>query len=554
MFTQEPDGRSHGRGQDFLSRVRSREIVNELGKVPARVGGERAGEGAPGRDCARKEQERERNHCEIGESAPEERCHRPVTVRPWIERVKLLGNSPCAGRAVPSALPGEAHDWRRLRAPFRPTTRLLRSPSAMTAIEAQSVWKRFRLRIGGGTLKNEVLGIFRRSRADEFWALQGVNLEVSAGTSLGIVGANGSGKSTLLRLMAGILPPDRGTVRVAGRIAAMIELGAGFHPELTGRENVFLAGTLHGLSRAEISRRFDDIVSFSELASFIDMPVKFYSSGMHARLGFAVSAHVDAEILLVDEVFAVGDAAFQARCLEWLDRFKRQGGTFVLVTHDLQQVAQHCVRCAWLDHGRLVGLDVSEPIVQKYRAAAFAAHPRESADGRRWGDGALQITSVSLRGADRSLRLQSGKAADIELRYRCSGALRDIVLGLAVHRVDGVHVVGVNSETLGQRLPALSGEGRATFHINSLPLTEGEYLLSVSAHDRSGTRVYDHHDRLYPFSVKDPSVRVAYGIASFPGVWRIQADRRITKRSRGVARISGSGAEAAGGTAAPRSG
>ncbi|MGA0789524.1 MAG: ABC transporter ATP-binding protein, partial [Ilumatobacteraceae bacterium] len=221
------------------------------------------------------------------------------------------------------------------------------------AVAVHDLWKSFRLYHERNQFLKAAILRGRRARYEEFWALKDVSFEVPVGTTFGVIGSNGSGKSTLLKCLAGILVPERGSVEISGRISALLELGAGFHPELSGRENVFLNGAILGLSKKEIAARFDSIVDFAGLEDFIDTPVKNYSSGMFVRLGFAVAAHVEPEVLLVDEVLSVGDEAFQRKSAEKIEQFRREGRTIVFVSHGLGQVEQLCETVAWIDHGDL---------------------------------------------------------------------------------------------------------------------------------------------------------------------------------------------------------
>ena len=244
--------------------------------------------------------------------------------------------------------------------------------SATPAIEVLGVSKRFRMyKEKPSSLKQRLLA--GRVRADDFWALKDVSLSVTEGESLALIGHNGSGKSTLLKVIAGILRPSAGIVRERGRIAGLLELGAGFHPELTGRENVFLSGTLLGMRRREIAAKLDAIVEFAGIDSFLDTPVKWYSSGMYVRLGFAVAAHLDAEILLVDEVLAVGDEAFQARCLARVEELRRRGATIILISHDLAAVEQVCERVLLIERGRVALEGEPREVVRGYRERLIAA-------------------------------------------------------------------------------------------------------------------------------------------------------------------------------------
>ena len=266
-----------------------------------------------------------------------------------------------------------------------------------TALSVNELWKSYRLYHERNQYLKAAILKGRRARYEEFWALKDVDFAVPTGSTFGVIGSNGSGKSTLLKSMAGILQPEKGSIQIDGRVSALLELGAGFHPELTGRENVFLNGAILGLSKKEITARFDDIVEFAGLDDFIDTPVKNYSSGMFVRLGFAVAAHVDPDVLLIDEVLSVGDESFQRRCAEKIDEFRRDGRTIVFVSHGLAQVEQLCEDAAWIDKGELQMLGKAAEVISAYQGQSHQAQRVEGEQGSRWGTGEAQIVHVELR-------------------------------------------------------------------------------------------------------------------------------------------------------------
>src|SRR6476619_3168652 len=416
------------------------------------------------------------------------------------------------------------------------------------AIELANVTKVYR-RYGGrqfSTLKSALLqrSILRDLRPSEtFPALTDVTFSVPKGSTYGVIGKNGSGKSTALKLVAGITKPTSGTVRVVGRISALIELGAGFHPEISGRENVFLNGIMLGLSKREIQQRCDEIVDFAELREFIDAPVKTYSSGMYMRLGFAVAIHVDPDVLLVDEVLAVGDEGFTHKCLDKFAEFKRRGRTILLVTHALGLVERFCDEALWLDGGRLKGLGDPRRIVGAYvtdvevteesqLAAADAKaqesavvvspdepatailpdHPIEAAEAPadmfrategRWGSREVEITDVLLTSDDgeRGHVFQSGSRLDIRIRLRAPIAINDFVIGIGIFNAEGVCCYGTNTSLEDLKGERIFGDAEATFIIDSLDLVEGTYKLDVAVHKADGYP-YDYHRLLYTFRVK----------------------------------------------------
>ncbi len=340
----------------------------------------------------------------------------------------------------------------------------------MNAIEARDVhkiYRRYGRRKQFATLKSALLSgsVLRDLRPDAvFEALKGVTFDVGSGKTFGIVGRNGSGKSTMLKLIAGIGKPTSGTVRVDGRVSALIELGAGFHPEISGRENVYINGLMLGLSRREIARRFDEIVRFAELEEFIDAPVKTYSSGMYMRLGFAVAINVDPDVLLVDEVLAVGDEAFTHKCLDKFAEFRRRGRTILLVTHSLDLVTRFCDEALWLDGGVVKAQGDPKRVIDAYlmdvagtenlQLAAEDAEPSNpelrtpnpepqdmfKVDEGRWGSREAEITSVEMIGASGQPAhlFQSGERVEIRLHVRANQRISDFAFGVGIFNAEGV--------------------------------------------------------------------------------------------------------------------
>ena len=299
-----------------------------------------------------------------------------------------------------------------------------------TALAVNNLWKSYRLYHERNQYLKAAILKMRRSRYEEFWALKDINFEVPTGSTFGVIGSNGSGKSTLLKTMAGILVPEKGEVLIDGRVSALLELGAGFHPELSGRENVFLNGAILGLSKKEITARFDDIVEFAGLADFIDTPVKNYSSGMFVRLGFAVAAHVEPDVLLIDEVLSVGDESFQRRCAEKIEEFRRDGRTIVFVSHGLGQVEQLCQDVAWIEKGELRMLGPAAEVISAYQGDSHQAERVEGEQGSRWGSGEAQIVGVTLRDGYNNVNsvLTTHEAATIDIGISAHTPLQDTVV------------------------------------------------------------------------------------------------------------------------------
>ena len=346
------------------------------------------------------------------------------------------------------------------------------------------------------------------------------------GATLGLIGPNGAGKSTALKLMARILTPDRGTTTVRGRASGLIELGAGFQPEYTGRENVYLNASLLGLRRKEVQRRFDAIVAFAELEEHIDAPLRTYSSGMHMRLGFSVAINVDPEVLLIDEVLAVGDASFQRKCFEWLESFQRRGGTLVIVSHDLGAIREHCDVAAWIGDGQLIQLGDPASVIGDYLEAVreqdLAAAEARAAGGSPFdAEPVAQIVDVRLLdGGDREVQeVRSGDPLSVEISYDCRHRVTNPVFGVALFRNDGAYVYGTNSAVDGWGLPAALGPGRVRLDYSSLPLLPGTYLISVALFDGAGTPALDQRSQRYQFRVLGRTGE--HGVARLPHEWSL---------------------------------
>lgn len=393
------------------------------------------------------------------------------------------------------------------------------------AIDVVDVWKSFRVyHERSHTLKERFLG--RSNKYDEFWALKDVSFQVPAGSTLGIVGPNGSGKSTTLKVLARILTPNRGHVQVNGSIASLLELGTGFHPDLTGRENVYLASSVLGRTEKETTAMYDGIVDFAGVEEFMDLPVKNYSSGMYARLAFAVSISVEPEVLLLDEVLAVGDEEFQMKCFERIAHFRQDGRTIVLVSHSLETIRTMCREAIWIEKGDLRAYGPSDDVVGQYLGDVHVESGVQGHDpsATRWGNGDVQITGVRLLDAQGRVTtsLRGGEAAALELDYDSVRPVDELVLGLAFYRADsGVQVHGTNSlrSHLGVELPA---SGTVRFEMPELPLLKGAYQLTVAAHDRGSSTMYDWRDKEFAFQVMDgPRTLGEVGLVHIPGAWSV---------------------------------
>jgi ABC-type polysaccharide/polyol phosphate transport system ATPase subunit len=429
-------------------------------------------------------------------------------------------------------------------------------PPALVARDLTKIYRRFLHQNQFKTLKSALLtgSLLSDLEADEtFTALDGVSFVVPTGSTFGVIGANGSGKSTLLKLLAGITKPTRGTLTVKGRISALIELGAGFHPEISGRENVYINGIMLGLNRREIEDRFDEIVEFAEMRRFIDAPVKTYSSGMYMRLGFSVAIHVEPEVLLIDEVLAVGDESFTRKCLDKIGEFRRRGRTILIVTHSLGLVEKMCDDVLWLRQGKVADQGDPKRVVDAYlsfvaggeEALLARGHEAPSSPGPvpedapgeasslghgyregRWGSRTVEITGVRLldeRGHERHV-YAPGEALSVVLSVQAAEPVEDFVFGFGLFAADGTHVYGTNTDLEDHVAERLVGVGEVRIVLQDLRLTEGTYLVDVAVHKRDGTP-YDYHRGLYSFRVKsrlkDVGVYRPLHAWSFSGAVRI---------------------------------
>jgi len=417
---------------------------------------------------------------------------------------------------------------------------------AIEVVGVSRVYQKYSARHRFQTFKSALLkgDVFKSLRAEELvTALDDVTLRVPAGSTFGVIGENGSGKSTLLKVVAGIAKPSAGEVTVRGKVAALIELGAGFHPEISGRENVFINGIMLGLSKKEISGKFEDIVRFAELEEFIDAPVKTYSSGMYMRLGFSIAINVNPDVLLIDEVLAVGDASFVPKCLDRIDDFRRRKKTILFVSHDLQTVEKICDRVAWMKNGRVRALGEPKRTIDLYlqdvadKKEAEFSRTRKEADlehipaeeGRRearWGKREVEIGKVvlrSLRGEPKHVfSPEEGLVVDLEVRAR--ERVKDFVFGIGLFNSQGISCYGTNTHLEDFRPRSLEGRGRVSFRVDRLNLINGTYYLDVAVHKTDGTP-YDYHRNLYTFLVS--SLHRDVGIARPPHRWRFSPSVKI---------------------------
>ena len=395
----------------------------------------------------------------------------------------------------------------------------------MTAIRAEHVAKSYRLRRERQrTLKELVLRQY--APAETVDALRDVSFEVEEGEAFGVIGANGSGKSTLLKLVAGTAKPTSGTLEVNGRVAALLEIGAGFHPDFTGRENAYLNGSLLGLSRRELTERMPEIERFADLGRFFDASVKTYSSGMYTRLGFSVAVHLDPDVLLVDEVLAVGDEYFQHRCFAKIAEFRAAKKTIVLVSHDLGAVSRLCGRAIWLRDGQVAASGSVRDVINAYHLEVGAREQRERAArgeiGARWGSKEIEIAEARVVGADGATQgvLESGAPCAIEIAYRNPAGKSDAVFGVYVYRDDGTGVYGTNTLIDGCAVPVRDA-GVVRFRIDELDLLPGGYDVDIGIIDPQD-RYYDYHEKGLSLRVIGTSREV--GLTRLRHRWEFEPD------------------------------
>lgn len=398
-------------------------------------------------------------------------------------------------------------------------------------IVLEGLSKRFLLRRNRPGSVKETFTSRLRSRSEEFWALRDVDLVIPAGSMYALMGHNGSGKSTLLRLIAGIYQPTSGRVISEGRISALLELGAGFHPDLTGRENIQLNAAILGLSREEIAASFDDIVEFAGVGEFLDMPIKHYSSGMSVRLGFAVAVHLRPEILIIDEVIAVGDEEFQRRCFDYLFELRQQGVTIVVVSHSLELIRSLADEAAWLDHGRVAATGPVSQVVEAYVASVNEAESQR--EGRvpgsgdllagRGGSGRISVTRVEMLDAQgrSSANAVYGEPLTVRLHYRASEAVHNPLFGLTVTHENGTLVTGTSTHLASLSTGEVEGSGHIDYTLERMDLTPGRYHFGIAVQDEHAQVHYDLVERHTGFAVRLGRGAAARGLVDLDGTWHL---------------------------------
>lgn len=365
-----------------------------------------------------------------------------------------------------------------------------------TALRMNHVFKRFRRGEQHDSLRDLIPSLIKRAvRKDrerslapqEFWVLNDISLDIKKGETVGIIGHNGAGKSTMLKHLSGLMVPTRGSIEVKGRLSALIEVGAGFHPDLTGRENVFLNGVILGMTRAEVKRKFDEIVDFAGLEEFIDTPVKRYSSGMFARLGFSVAAHLEPDILVIDEVLSVGDFAFQRKGIEKMRAIAKSGATVIFVSHNLQAVAEFCQRGILLERGRVIEDGPTDQVIRRYLDTAMS-------HGERTARGPVRIVSTSISGADGEIgKFQGGSRARVSVTLEASEVAEKVAVVIQIFNADFYDIFHTSSERLGHPPLSLSPGQKAECDFDvDLHLGAGTYYVGTYLYRYDAEREYDH--------------------------------------------------------------
>ena len=395
------------------------------------------------------------------------------------------------------------------------------------AIRVDSLWKNFRLYHERNRYLKAAMLRGRRARYEEFWALQDVSLTVAKGATVGVIGSNGSGKTTLLKCLTGIYTPERGSVHIEGNVAALLELGAGFHAELSGTENIYLNGSILGMSKKDIDNKFDSIVEFAGLEQFIDTPVKNFSSGMVVRLGFSIATHVEPEVLLIDEILAVGDQAFQRKSTEKIEQFRRDGRTILVVSHSLGLVQQLCDTVVWLEKGHVKMTGPASDVISEYTGTTYGNFAREDASSKtRWGSGEAQITQVTTLDASEQPidTLSSGGEFRLRLELNSHVRIESPVLRVQMETMSGELVWSTTTQRGTATLRVLDGPAVAMLQIPSLPLADGTYYVSVSITDATGATEFDHCQHWAKIHVVGGQPNDG-GVVALPSSWSIGRQR-----------------------------
>ncbi|MBU0762464.1 MAG: ABC transporter ATP-binding protein [Candidatus Altiarchaeota archaeon] len=392
----------------------------------------------------------------------------------------------------------------------------------MKAIQVQHLSKKFNIPYEKtSTVYDSIMESLKgRKKYDTLWALKNINFTVEKGESLGVIGGNGSGKSTLLKLIANILRPTQGTVQVHGKLTSFLELGVGFQQELTARENIYLYSKIMGLRRREIDEKLEEIIKFSELERFIDTKLKNFSSGMQVRLAFATAIQTDPQILLVDEVLAVGDMSFQQKCFDYFNQYVKEGRTMVFVTHDLSSVARFCRKTLLLKDGEMADYGETSKVIDTYIYNTKKMQEAKEKKDTRWGNQKAAITDVEFLDKFGNIRenFNHGDPLTIRIHYDVKEKLQKPTFGIAIHTDTGLHCYGTNTELKSYKVPAIEGEGYIDAIVEKLLLAGGKYYVTVAIHSLDHTH-YDWINQKYYFNI-NPTLE-GLGMFNLPVQWRL---------------------------------
>jgi len=403
----------------------------------------------------------------------------------------------------------------------------------MPIIDIANLGKKYRIFYEKSSLVKSFFAWTKGRRIyEDFWALKDISFAVEKGETIGIIGRNGSGKTTLLKLLAGVTRPESGTMKIGGFASSLLELGTGFQEELTGRENIFLNGGILGMSRKEINKKFKDIINFAGIGKFIDSPMRTYSTGMWMRLGFSLAINANFEILLIDEVLAVGDASFQKKCFEKFNQLKQKGATILLVSHNLEKVREICNRTIWLDAGICKAFDVTDKVVDMYldnveRDAESSiledAKELNVSDflKKKWGSKEAEIISVYFSDKEGMAKecFSTDEPLIVNIDYLAKREIKKPAFGFGIYKKEGQHICGPNTKAYEFLIDAIIGKGKVSFMFEKLQLLEGEYLVSVSIYNNDINHPYDHHEKVYKFLVAPNKAEEQYGLLKPTGRW-----------------------------------
>lgn len=417
------------------------------------------------------------------------------------------------------------------------------SKDIQNAIIVDNVSKRFKIpHESKRTVYENITGILKGSKYsyEEFWALRNVSFTVKKGETFGVIGENGSGKSTLLKVISGVLYPDNGHVKVNGKIAPFLELGVGFQSELTAEENVYLYGSIMGISKAQIKNKINGIFEFAELEKFRNAKLKNFSSGMYARLAFSTAISTDPDIILIDEALAVGDEAFQKKCYDKINEFKRKEKTIIFVSHGTSIVKELCDKSLLLKNGNVCSIGYSEKVINDYHVimrtkeeSALREQQRDLTDKDienikkiesqpdRWGSREVEIVEVKFfdKNGDNRYIFKTGESLIVKIKYFAKQKIEKPIFGISIHRNDGIHISGPNTKFDNKVIENIEGEGTVEYIIDSLPLLKGTYLLTAAIYDFMCLNPYDHHEKRFTFKIEAGEIK-DYGMVYIPCRWK----------------------------------